>query len=51
MMFSPSPEGGGGASLVGVIVANKTVPATATIGGVKFTAAEYGEGGNKIKLS
>ncbi|WIT25816.1 hypothetical protein [Bacillus phage SPO1L1] len=50
MMFSPSPEGGGGASLVGVIVANKTVPATAAIGGVKFTAAEYGEGGNKIQV-
>lgn len=50
MMFSPSPEGGGGASRVGVVVANKTVAATATVGGLKFTSTEYGEGGNRVQV-
>lgn len=49
LMFSPIPEGGGGASLVGVIVANETTQATLTIGGIEHTAISYGEGGNRIQ--
>ncbi|MMZ43508.1 Phage tail sheath protein [compost metagenome] len=48
LMFSPTPEGGGGASRVGVIVANKTEQAKATLGGIEFKSLEYGDGGNKV---
>lgn len=50
LMFSPTPEGGGGASRVGVIVANETTPASVTAGGIKHTSLEYGEGGNKAQV-
>ena len=49
LMFSPSPEGGGGASVVGILVVNPTVRATKTVGGLVLTALEYGEGGNRIQ--
>lgn len=49
LMFSPAPEGGGGASMVGVIVANQTISASATIGGLKLTSVITGEGGNRIQ--
>lgn len=48
IMFSPVPEGGGGASRVKVIIVNKTVQASLATGGIKATAVEYGAGGNKI---
>lgn len=50
LMFSPIPEGGGGASIVGVIVANTTAKATKTVGGIKFDAKNYGDGGNRIQV-
>jgi hypothetical protein len=50
MMFSPAPEGGGGASLVGVIVANTTVRSSFTGGGLTVTSKEYGEGGNRAQF-
>lgn len=49
LMFSPTPEGGGGASIVGLLVVNPTTRATVTTGGLAITALEYGEGGNKIQ--
>jgi hypothetical protein len=49
LMFSPMPEGGGGCGLVGVIIANQTVQATLTAGGINQTSLEYGEGGNRIQ--
>ena len=50
LMFSPTPEGGGGASIVGVIITNATEQADASNGGVLHTAREYGEGGNRITV-
>lgn len=50
LMFSPSPEGGGGASLIGVVVVNTTQRATLTKGGITVTAKEHGEGGNRIQF-
>lgn len=50
LMFSPTPEGGGGASLVGVVVANQTVKAKATAGALTISAKEFGEGGNRINI-
>lgn len=50
LVFSPSPEGGGGASVAGVLVTNATVQASATSGGIKATAREYGAGGNRIQF-
>jgi hypothetical protein len=49
LMFSPIPEGGGGASIVGVMIVNENEQATVTAGGVKFKALEYGDGGNRIQ--
>lgn len=48
LMFSPTPEGGGGASRVAVIVANETVQASATVGGLEQKSKEHGEGGNRV---
>jgi len=48
LMFSPTPEGGGGASRIGVIVANQTTQAQATVGGLTIKSREYGDGGNKV---
>lgn len=50
MMFSPAPEGGGGASMVGVLIANENEQASLNAGGIKFLAKEYGEGGNRIQV-
>ena len=50
MMFSPAPEGGGGASLIGVVIANETTQATVTQGNLVTTAKEFGEGGNRIQV-
>jgi len=49
LMFSPTPEGGGGASVIGVLVVNPTVRATKVAGGLTMTSLEYGEGGNRIQ--
>lgn len=49
LMFSPTPEGGGGASVIGVIAVNPTTKATKTVGGMTITSKEYGEGGNKVQ--
>lgn len=51
LMMSPAPEGGGGASVVGVIVSNQTVASTLTSGGFKFTSKESGDGGNRIRVA
>jgi hypothetical protein len=48
LMFSPTPEGGGGASRVGVVVANETTQAAVTAGGIEQKSVEYGDGGNRI---
>jgi hypothetical protein len=50
LLFSPHPEGGGGASVVGVLVANPTTKATKTEGGLKIDAKAFGEGGNRIQV-
>lgn len=51
LMFSPTPEGGGGASVVGVLPANSLARATATVGGLTITSKEYGDGGNRVICS
>lgn len=48
LMFSPSPEGGGGSSVVGVLVTNALTQAQLVAGGLTQTAQVYGEGGNRI---
>jgi hypothetical protein len=50
LMFSPSPQGGGGASVIGVIVANDARQANATIGGISFTALKSGDAGNRTTV-
>lgn len=50
LMFSPSPEGGGGASLVGAVVVNETTQATLEAGGFKFLSRRYGKVGNNIQV-
>jgi hypothetical protein len=50
LMFSPLPEGGGGSSMVGVVVVNPNTQATLTAGGITFTSLEYGAGGNKVQV-
>src|SRR6185312_62472 len=45
LMFSPTPEGGGGASVVGLMVANPTKKAQKSVGGLDIKSTEYGEGG------
>jgi hypothetical protein len=50
LMFSPTPEGGGGASVIGVLVANPTQRAQATVGGLQIQSLEYGNGGNRIQV-
>jgi hypothetical protein len=49
LMFSPIPEGGGGASVIGLLVANSTQRAEKTVGGLKIQSLEYGNGGNRIQ--
>lgn len=49
IMFSPTPDGGG-AALIGAMVANSTVQATLSVGGTKLTSIEYGDGGNRIQV-
>lgn len=49
MMMCPTPEGNGGASIVGVLVTNNTVQATLSSGGLDLTSVEYGIGGNRIQ--
>lgn len=50
MLFSPTPEGAGGASVVGVIVANENTKAEKTLGGLEIQAREYGKSGNNIQV-
>lgn len=50
LMFSPSPQGGGGATMIGVIVANDAKKATVTAGGVVFTAQKAGDAGNRTTV-
>lgn len=50
LLFSPTPKGGGGASLIGVIVANKTVNASLKAGPIKFESLAYGETANRIQV-
>ncbi len=50
LMFSPVPEGGGGASIIGVIVANANTQASVTAGGATYTALNYGQEGNRIQV-
>lgn len=49
IMFAPSAQGGGGASIVGVQIVNPTVQASLTAGSVVQTSIEYGLGGNRIQ--
>ena len=49
LLFSPIPEGGGGASVVGVIVANPTTQASISKTGLKVSAKRFGEAGNRIQ--
>jgi len=49
LLFSPIPEGGGGASVVGVVVANPTTQASLTKAGIKVSAKKFGESGNRIQ--
>ena len=51
LMFSPTPEGGGGASIVGVVPSNTLTKAAVTVGGLTITSKEYGEGGNRTTCS
>lgn len=51
LMFSPSPDGGGGASRIGVMVVNPNTTATLTAGGLKSTSLEYGQYANRIQVS
>lgn len=51
IMFSPSSEGGGGCSTLGVIVANRHERATLVDGSISITSKEYGEGGNSIVVA
>jgi hypothetical protein len=50
LAFSPLPEGGGGASIVGTLLVNPTVAATKDVGGGKWTAKEFGTIGNEIQV-
>jgi hypothetical protein len=50
MMFSPTPDGGGGSSVVGAVVVNSNTQATKTIGGISVTSLEYGKGGNRVQF-
>jgi hypothetical protein len=50
LMFSPKPEGGGGASTIGVLITNSTTQATLTQGGMAITSQVYGDAGNKIQV-
>lgn len=50
LLFSPTPEGGGGASVIGVIIANPTKPATASIGPLKFDSIVHGDVANRTQI-
>jgi hypothetical protein len=50
LMFSPLPEGGGGSSMVGVVVVNPNTQSVVTAGSITFTSLEYGSGGNKVQV-
>lgn len=50
LMFSPLPEGGGGSSMVGVVIVNPNTQSTLAAGGMTFTSLEYGSGGNKVQV-
>lgn len=49
LLFSPVPEGGGGASVVGILLVNDTKQAKVTKGGLVISSKEFGEGGNKVQ--
>lgn len=49
LMFSPSADGGGGSSMIGVLPVNPTVQATLLLGGLAQNSIEYGNGGNRIQ--
>ncbi|MDP4224902.1 MAG: phage tail sheath subtilisin-like domain-containing protein [Bacteroidota bacterium] len=48
LAFSPSVGGGGGASIVGLLVTNQLTQASLSAGGLSQTAVMYGINGNKI---
>ena len=48
--FSPSPEGGGGASLIGVLPTNALLKAGIAVGGMTIDSVEYGTGGNRVAI-
>lgn len=50
LMFSPTPEGGGGASVVGVVIANPTTQGTLEVGPVKFKSKVFGAVANRIQV-
>jgi len=50
LMFSPSPQGGGGATMIGAIVANDAKRATATVGGLVVNAKKTGDAGNRTTI-
>jgi len=50
LLFSPTPKGGGGASVVGVIVANETKSASLTNGPIDFKSLTYGEIANRVQV-
>jgi hypothetical protein len=50
LLFSPTPEGGGGASVIGVIVANETKPSKLANGPIEFESLAYGEIANRVQV-
>lgn len=50
VMFSPRPEGGGGASRIGVLITNELTRAVLAVGGLRFVSYVYGTFGNNIRV-
>lgn len=50
LLFSPTPEGGGGASVVGVLIANPTTQGSLEVGTLTVKSRVYGAIANRIQL-
>ena len=50
LLFSPTPRGGGGASVIGVLIANETKPAKLVNGPIEFKSLTYGEIANRVQV-
>lgn len=51
IMMSPSPEGGGGASIVGTLIVSNNTKAISNIGGLQVESKEYSQYANRIQTS